>query len=112
MLRHDVEDYLAAVEANNREFASRFQELDEAFRAQAEGSVFSVAEWLQENASAEPVAAVSLAARLESRHQPKPAAPGTFLISSLAVASVVAVLIHLMNMRKGEHEVADAFQKI
>ena len=34
------------------------------------------------------------------------------MIGSLAIASVMAVAIHVMNLRKGEREVVDAYQKL
>ena len=48
----------------DREHAPRFEEIHDAFRAQAESSVFKIEEWLVENASVDRVSTVSLAARI------------------------------------------------
>ena len=54
--------------------------------------------------------AVSLAATLE--RQPKISSTEQFMIGSLAIASVLAVAIHVRNLRKDEREVADTYQKL
>lgn len=55
-------------------------------------------------------AAVSLSATLEN--QPKVTSSEKFIFGSLAVASVMAVIIHFINLRKKDGDVADVYQKL
>ena len=65
-----------------------------------------------ENASVEPVATTSLAARIESRRQPKVSSSEIFMYASVAIASIVAVVLQVQQRRKDEREVADVYQKL
>lgn len=55
-------------------------------------------------------AAVSLSATLEK--QPNVTSSEQFIFGSLAVASVMAVIIHFINLRKKDGDVADVYQKL
>ena len=113
MLEHEVEDYMAAVDAVNREHSDRFAQIGDDFRSAAESTVFTVEQWFMENASVEPVATTSLAARIESRRQPKVSSSEIFMYASVAIASIVAVVIQVQQQRrKDEREVADVYQKL
>jgi hypothetical protein len=96
----------------DREHAPRFEELHDAFRAQAESSVFRIEEWLVENASVERVSTVSLAARIENRSQPRITSSELFMYASVAIASVVAVIIQVQQTRKREVNVDDVYERL
>ena len=113
MFESEVHRWMEAIEDANQEAMPRFEEIHQAFRAQADASVFSVHDWLMENTSVERVQAVSLSARIESRKQPAVFSSEKFMIASVAIASIVAVIINVQQMRaKKEAEVGDAYQKL
>ena len=114
MFESEVHRWMEAVEEASEEAAPRFEEIHEAFRAQADSSLFDVERWLSENASVDvATAAVSLSARIESRKQPAVSSSEKFMYASVAIASIVAVYIYVQQMRiKKEAEVDDAYQKI
>ena len=94
------------------EYAPRFEEIHETFRAQAESSVFRIEEWLVENASVERVSSTSLAARIESRKQSNVSSSELFMYSSVAIASIVAVIIQVQQMRKNDVNVPDVYARL
>ena len=52
-------------------------------------------------------------AKLESDKQPRVSSSETFMIASVAIASLVAVYVNVQQMRtKKEAEVGDAYQKL
>jgi len=114
MFESEVHRWMEAIEDANQEAMPRFQEIDEAFKAQADASLFTVHDWLMENASMEQeIQAVSLSARIESRKQPAVSTSEKFMYASVAIASLVAVYINVQQMRaKKEAEVGDAYQKL
>jgi hypothetical protein len=114
MFESEVHRWMEAVEEASEEAAPRFEEIHEAFRAQADSSLFDVERWLSENASVDvATAAVSLSARIESRKQPAVSSSEKFMYASVAIASLVAVYINVQQMRtKKEAEVGDAYQKL